>query len=270
MFRASSPDVSEQAIIPSKINFIIMKTYGLIGYPLSHSFSRGYFTQKFKDEHIDARYLNFAIETIDELPGLLQQHPYLSGLNVTIPYKQQIIPFLDEIENNASEIGAVNVVKINWNNTKYYLKGFNSDVKGFVGSLQPLIKQQHSKALILGTGGASKAVAYGLLKLGIPYRLVSRNPKGHSHVGYNELTLDIIQDYKLIINTSPLGMYPNIDKCPEIPYEAISDQHLIYDLIYNPEETLFMKKAAANGATIKNGLEMLYIQAKEAWQIWNG
>lgn len=246
-----------------------MKTFGLIGYPLSHSFSQGYFSDKFSREKIDARYLNFAIESIAEFSGLLKQHPYLAGLNVTIPYKQQVIPFLNELDAEASEIGAVNVIKINWQEGKPYLKGYNSDVKGFTGSLEPMLKPFHTKALILGTGGASKAVAHGLLKLGILYRMVSRNPQGPSHVGYNDLTPEIISEYKLIINTSPIGMYPNWNECPAIPFNAIGKEHIIFDLIYNPSETLFMKKAAEKGATTKNGLEMLHLQAEEAWRIWS-
>jgi shikimate dehydrogenase len=246
-----------------------MKTFGLIGYPLSHSFSQGYFTDKFKNGNFDARYLNFAIETIAEFPGLLNQHPYLAGLNVTIPYKQQIIALLDELDAEASEVGAVNVIKITWNGDKPFLKGYNSDVKGFMGSLEPLLKPWHSKALILGTGGASKAVAHSLLKAGLLYRMVSRDPQGASHVSYNDLTPEILSEYKVIINTSPVGMFPNVDDCPNIPYEALSNQHLVYDLIYNPQETLFMKKAADKGATVKNGLEMLHLQAEESWRIWN-
>ena len=168
-----------------------MNTFGLIGFPLSHSFSLGYFTDKFKNGKIDARYLNFAIETIAEFSGLLKQHPYLAGLNVTIPYKQQIISFLDELDAEASEVGAVNVIKITWNENKPYLKGYNSDVKGFMESLEPLLKPWHSKALILGTGGASKAVAHSLLKAGLLYRMVSRHPQGASHVSYTDLTPEI-------------------------------------------------------------------------------
>lgn len=247
-----------------------MKTFGLIGYPLSHSFSQGYFSKKFESERIDARYLNFAIEKIDEFPGLLKQHPYLAGLNVTIPYKQQIVPYLNELDTEASEIGAVNVIKITWTYSgEPYLKGYNSDVKGFVGSLEPMLKPWHSKALILGTGGASKAVAHGLLKSGILYRLVSRKPQGASHVSYDDLTPEIISEYKLIINTSPKGMFPNVDECPSIPYHAITEKHLVIDLIYNPETTLFMKKASQKGAIVKNGMEMLHLQAEEAWRIWN-
>ncbi|ASB50751.1 shikimate dehydrogenase family protein [Alkalitalea saponilacus] len=246
-----------------------MRTFGLIGYPLSHSFSQGYFTEKFKKEKIDARYLNFPIASISEFKGLLEQHPYLAGLNVTIPYKEQVIPFLDELDEEAGLIGAVNVIKISWNNNKPFLKGFNSDVTGFFNSLTPLIKPEHTKALILGTGGASKAVSHALLKAGILYRFVSRTPKAPSHVSYDSLTPEIISEYKIIINTSPIGMHPNTEEAPDIPYESITENHLVYDLIYNPETTLFMEKAAEKGATIKNGLEMLHLQAEEAWRIWN-
>jgi shikimate dehydrogenase len=246
-----------------------MRTFGLIGYPLGHSFSQGYFSKKFEEEKIDARYLNFAIPTINEFKGLLNQHPYLAGLNVTIPYKQQVIPFLDELDDEASKIGAVNVIKITWKGDKPVLKGYNSDVHGFLESLQPLLQPWHSKALILGTGGASKAVAHGLLKAGILYRCVSRNPKSPAHVSYSSLTPEILSEYKVIINTSPLGMYPETETCPPIPYEGITSQHLVYDLIYNPAETLLMKKASQKGALTKNGLEMLRLQAEEAWRIWN-
>jgi shikimate dehydrogenase len=246
-----------------------MRTFGLIGYPLSHSFSQGYFSDKFKKEDIEARYLNFPIASINDFKGLLDQHPYLAGLNVTIPYKEQVLPYLDELDDEAAQIGAVNVIKISWNNKKAVLKGFNSDVKGFFNALKPLLQPWHGKALILGTGGASKAVAHALLKAGILYRFVSRNPKGPSQVDYASLTPEIISEYKLIINTSPLGMYPNMERCPELPYEAMTAQHLVFDLIYNPETTLFMKRASENGAVVKNGLEMLHLQAEEAWKIWN-
>lgn len=246
-----------------------MKTYGLIGYPLGHSFSQSYFTNKFKEKKIDARYLNFPIPSIDEFEGLIKQHPYIAGINVTIPYKEQILPYLDELDQEAANIGAVNVIKVIWKNQKRILKGYNSDVVGFMDSLQPLLKPVHTKALILGSGGASKAVAYGLSKSGITYRFVSRTPKGSAEVSYESITSEILSEYKLIINTTPVGLSPNEDKCPDIPYDAISADHLIYDLIYNPEKTLFMKKAAENGAAVKNGLEMLHLQAKAAWEIWN-
>jgi shikimate dehydrogenase len=246
-----------------------MRTFGLIGYPLSHSFSQGYFTDKFRNEGIEARYLNFPIASINDFRGLLDQHPYLAGLNVTIPYKEQILPYIDELDEEAAHIGAVNVIKVIWKNKKPLLKGYNSDVKGFLDALQPMLQPWHGKALILGTGGASKAVAHGLLKAGILYRFVSRNPQTPSQVSYDSLTPEIISEYKLIINTSPLGMYPKTDECPDLPYAAISEKHLIYDLIYNPQMTLFMKRAAENGAVVKNGLEMLHLQAEEAWRIWN-
>lgn len=246
-----------------------MKTFGLIGYPLGHSFSQGFFTKKFKDESIDARYLNFPITTIQEFEGLLKQHPYIAGLNVTIPYKEQVIPFLDEMDPEAEEIGAVNVIKIIWEGQKQILKGYNSDVVGFSDSLQPLLKPFHKKALILGSGGASKAVGYGLKKLGIAYKYVSRTPKSSTEISYAAVTPELLNSFHLIINTTPLGLYPHEDECPDIPYHALTNQHLIFDLIYNPEVTLFMKKALEQGATVKNGLEMLHLQALRAWEIWN-
>ena len=246
-----------------------MRTFGLIGYPLSHSFSQGYFSEKFKNEGIKARYLNFPIASINDFSGLLDQHPYLAGLNVTIPYKEQVLPYLDELDDEAARIGAANVIKIIWKDNKRILKGYNSDINGFLHALRPLLQPWHTKALILGTGGASKAVSYALLKAGIFYRFVSRTPKAPAQVNYNELTPEIVSEYKVIINTSPVGMYPNTESRPDLPYEAISKQHLIFDLIYNPKMTLFMKSAAENGAIVKNGLEMLHLQAEESWKIWN-
>ncbi len=246
-----------------------MKTFGLIGYPLGHSFSQKYFTDKFKEENIEARYLNFPIETIEEFPSLLEKHPYLAGLNVTIPYKQQVIEYLDDIDSVAREVGAVNVVKITWNNSKPQLKGYNSDIIGFSRSIEPLLHSHHKKALILGTGGASKAVAYALKDLGLLYRFVSRTPQHPSHVSYESLNEEILKEYTVIINTTPMGMTPKTDQCPSIPYNGISSQHLAFDLIYNPETTLFMQKCAEKGAVAKNGLEMLHLQAEAAWNIWN-
>ena len=246
-----------------------MKIYGLIGYPLTHSFSQPYFNEKFKREKINAEYLNFAISNIDEFPELVQQNPMLSGLNVTIPYKEQIFSFLDDVDVEAEKIKAVNVIKIiEKSPKKLYLKGYNSDVTGFLNSLTPLLHARHTKALILGTGGASKAIAHGLTKLGIPFIFVSRNPKTPMQISYDKINPSIISDYKLIINTTPLGMHPNVNQFPALPYEAMSKQHLAYDLIYNPEQTLFLKNAAKFGAKTKNGLEMLYLQAEEAWRIW--
>lgn len=246
-----------------------MKTFGLIGYPLGHSFSQKYFTEKFKAENIEARYLNFPIENIGELPSLLEKHPYLAGLNVTIPYKQQVIEYLDQVDQVAREAGAVNVVKITWDGSKPCLKGYNSDIIGFSSSIKPLLRSHHKKALILGTGGASKAVAYALKDLGLLYRFVSRTPQHPSHVSYESLNKEILKEYTVIINTTPMGMAPKTDQCPSIPYNGISSQHLAFDLIYNPETTLFMQKCSEGGALVKNGLEMLHLQAEAAWNIWN-
>jgi shikimate dehydrogenase len=246
-----------------------MKTYGLIGYPLEHSFSQKYFTDKFEKEKLNARYLNFPIASISDFPELFKHHPYLAGLNVTIPYKEQVISFLDELDDTAQEIGAVNVIKISWDGLNYSLKGYNSDIVGFKESLFPLLTIDHKRALVLGTGGASKAVVTALKQLNIEYRYVSRTPENENILSYNDLTPETIKDHKLIINTTPLGMYPQTDKCPSIPYEHLTNEHLLFDLIYNPEETLFLKKGKEKGAKTKNGLEMLYLQAEEAWRIWN-
>jgi len=246
-----------------------MKTYGLIGYPLEHSFSQKYFTEKFRKKNIDARYLNFPISDISEFPYLLEKHPYLAGLNVTIPYKEQVMAYLDKIDPVAGEVGAVNVISIIRNDNKNHLTGHNSDIIGFSRSIAPLIKSGHKKALILGTGGASKAVAYALKQLGLLYRFVSRKPQHPSHVSYDALTPEIINDYMVIVNTTPAGMSPNINDCPPLPYDGITPDHLGFDLIYNPETTLFMQKFADKGAPVKNGLEMLHLQAEAAWEIWN-
>ncbi len=246
-----------------------MKTFGLIGYPLEHSFSQRYFTQKFKDENIEARYLNFPIESIEEFPDLLEKHPYLAGLNVTIPYKQQVMTYLHEVDSVAKEVGAVNVIKFSWNDKKPHLVGYNSDITGFSKSIKPLLQPHHKKALILGTGGASKAVAYALKELGLLYRFVSRTPKHPSHVSYDSLNEDILKEYAVIVNTTPSGMSPNTDDCPPLPYNGITSKHLAFDLIYNPETTLFMQKCREKGAVVKNGLEMLHLQAEDAWDIWN-
>lgn len=246
-----------------------MKTYGLIGYPLAQSFSQKYFSAKFEKEGINAQYLNFPIPTIDEFKELIGHHPYIAGMNVTIPYKERVIPFLDELDDTAREIGAVNVIKFNWDGTKPHLKGYNSDTIGFYNSLKPLLQPHHTKALILGTGGAAKSVAYSLKKLGISYRFVSRQPHGLGHVTYDQLTREIMESYHLIVNTSPLGMYPNVNASPDIPYQFLGKQHLLYDVVYNPEVTEFLQKGLEQGASIKNGLEMLHLQANAAWEIWN-
>ena len=242
--------------------------YGLLGYPLGYSFSRNFFNNKFEAEDIDAEYLNFEIPDINMIHEVISEHYNLKGLNVTIPYKEQVIPFLDELDEDAANIGAVNVIKIIRENGDFKLKGYNSDVIGFCDSIAPLLKPHMKKALILGTGGAAKAVFYGLKKLGIESQYVSRK-KSDLAIAYTELNEDILNEYHIIVNTTPLGMYPNMDESPDIPYELLNEKHLCYDLLYNPDETLFMKNAKAQGATTKNGLEMLLLQAFAGYEIWN-
>ena len=245
-----------------------MRKYGLIGYPLGHSFSKNFFNEKFHSESIDADYVNFEIPAIKELPSVLLANPNLVGLNVTIPYKEQVISYLDELDKDAAAIGAVNVIKIVNQKGKTKLVGYNSDVIGFTQSIEPLLEPQHKKALILGTGGASKAVDYGLRKLGLECKFVSRTPR-EGMLTYEELTPEIMDEYKVIVNCTPVGMYPHADQYPNIPYECLTPNHLLYDLLYNPDTTLFMKKGADKGAVVKNGLEMLLLQAFGAWDIWN-
>ena len=245
-----------------------MRKYGLIGYPLGHSFSKNFFNEKFHSESIDAEYVNFEIPAIKELPSVLLANPNLVGLNVTIPYKEQVISYLDELDKDAAAIGAVNVIKIVNQKGKTKLIGYNSDVIGFIQSIEPLLEPQHKKALILGTGGASKAVDYGLRKLGLECKFVSRTPR-EGMLTYEELTPEIMDEYKVIVNSTPVGMYPHADQYPNIPYECLTPNHLLYDLLYNPDTTLFMKKGADKGAIVKNGLEMLLLQAFGAWDIWN-
>ena len=242
-----------------------MKVFGLIGYPLSHSFSKGFFAEKFQKEGIsDCIYENFPLEDISQFPALLEQQPDLRGLNVTIPYKEAVLPWLDELSPAAEQIKAVNCIQFH----EGIRIGFNTDVMGFKRSLQPLLKPHHTNALVLGTGGAAKAVMFVLQELNIPYTVVSR--RAHDGViTYNMLDKDIIAAHTIIINTSPLGMYPQVDAAPPIPYELITKHHLLYDLIYNPAETLFLKQGAAKGAAIKNGHEMLVLQAEASWDIWN-
>jgi len=246
-----------------------MKTFGLLGYPLSQSFSQKYFTGKFDRENIDARFLNFELPDISEFLAMLEHHAYIAGLSVTIPYKEQIFNFLDEVDSQAREIGAVNCVRIHWVDKKPFLKGYNTDLLGFTNSLKPLLGPQHTKALVLGTGGAAKAVAHALRLLGISFRYVSRQPQGTNHVSYADIDEAIMEEYKLIVNCTPLGMFPKVDNCPDIPYQFATSDHLFYDLTYNPENTLFMQNGAKYGAVTKNGLEMLHLQAEAAWKHWN-
>ncbi|MGN6566908.1 MAG: shikimate dehydrogenase family protein [Flavipsychrobacter sp.] len=238
--------------------------YGIIGYPLSHSFSPAYFMKKFASQGVDATYTAYPLRIIGDYPALLKIHPELRGLNVTLPYKETIMSYLDELDDAARMIGAVNCISIK-NGVQ---KGYNTDVTGFEKSLLPLLKRHHTQALILGTGGSSKAVAYVLRKLGIPHMKVSRTPKGNM-LGYEQVSVDVMRQYKLIINTTSAGMYPHMDDAPVIPYHLIDKQHLLYDLIYNPTETKFLRQGKEQGAAIKNGYEMLQLQADASWDIWN-
>ena len=245
------------------------KIYGLIGKNLTHSFSMDFFNQKFIAEEIDANYINFEIEDIADLMTILSEYPYINGLNVTSPYKEQVIPYIDELDDTAQKVGAVNVIKIIKRRNAGLLKmvGYNSDFIGFKNSLEPLLTTEMNKALVLGTGGACKAVKAVLEDLGIAVSLVSRKKSAHT-ITYEELTKQMILDHKLIINTTPLGTYPHTDTYPLIPYRFITSAHLCYDLVYNPSETMFMKLSSEQGARVKNGLEMLLLQAFESYRIW--
>ena len=292
-----------------------MDKYGIIGFPLGHSFSRGFFTEKFAREGIDAQYLNFEIPDVAMLHDVLRQNPELRGLNVTLPHKQAVIPLLDELSDEAREIGAVNVIKIiptdppqpslqgrengevaernslplreGWGGS---LKGFNSDIIGFTESIKPLLQPWHTKALVLGTGGASKAVCVGLTRLGLEWTYVSRQAKvkneelrtknnsypdpslftlHSSLLSYSDLTPEVMAEYTVIVNCTPVGMFPKVDEAPAIPYGLLTPRHLLFDCVYNPEDTLFMQKGRKQGATVKNGLEMLHLQAIASWRFWN-
>ena len=237
-----------------------MRHYGIIGYPLHHSFSAKYFNEKFATSGIDAEYSLYPVQIEDlrlKIEDLLET---LDGFNVTLPYKQAVIPYLDRLDETAQAIGAVNVV--------YRHVGYNTDCLGFMESIRPLLREYDRQALVLGTGGASKATCYGLRQLGITPTLVSRTPK-EGMLGYKDLSEEVMNAHTIIVNCTPLGMLPDVDSCPDIPYERISARHLLFDCIYNPEETLFLRKGAAQGATIQNGIDMLYGQAKAAWEIWN-
>tara|TARA_R110002124_G_scaffold79875_3_gene211956 strand:+ start:3192 stop:3956 length:765 start_codon:yes stop_codon:yes gene_type:complete len=241
--------------------------FGLLGKDISYSFSSRYFSQKFKELELENyKYHNFDIKSITELPELLKQKSSLCGLNVTIPYKEKIIPYLDEIDAEALEIGAVNTIKFLKDGK---CKGFNTDVFGFLNSLKPLLEVHHTKAIILGTGGASKAIAYALKKLQIDFTFVSRNPISKNEISYLDLSQKIISTHTIVINSTPLGTFPEIDLYPNIPYQYITSQHLLFDLIYNPIVSTFLQNGKKKGARIKNGLEMLQLQAEKSWQIWN-
>ena len=249
-----------------------MDTYGLIGFPLKHSFSAKFFAEKFHREGIDAEYLNFEIEDIHEIRRVILFHQHMKGLNVTIPYKEKVLPFLHDISPEAEKIGAVNAIKVDRKPGDMYfyrLTGYNTDYIGFRDSLSPLLNPAvHRKALILGTGGASKAVAQALQDLNIDWQYVSRTPQGN-RLTYDMLTPEIMSTHQLIVNASPVGTFPHSDVCPDIPYQLLTADHLLYDLVYNPEETLFLQKGKAQETVTKNGREMLEIQAAAAWEIWN-
>lgn len=258
-----------------------MKEYGLIGYPLTHSFSEKYFKEKFEREGLtDYTYRIFPLQNLSDLPGLIKANPDLCGLNVTVPHKIGVIYYMDKLDEAAKEIDAVNCIKIvnqhpveaffsgELSSLKVRLEGYNTDAYGFEKSLKPLLQKHHHKALILGNGGAARAVAYVLNKLGISFRYVTRKTVRKGLL-YTELNNDIFKERTLIINTTPVGAFPNIEAYPDIPYEFITSKHLLYDLVYNPAETEFLKRGKARGATTKNGLEMLHFQAEKAWEIWN-
>lgn len=246
------------------------KIYGLIGRTLVHSFSRDYFNRKFESEGIDAQYLNFEIDDVGELVNLFAEYPTLSGLNVTAPYKEQVIPYMNHLDASASAVGAVNVIKIirDAKDSDIILVGYNSDMMGFLQSLEPLLKPGMEQAYVLGTGGASKAVAAALTSLGVEPHFVSRR-KSAATTTYEELTKLMVSHHKIIVNATPLGTYPNVTQCPDFPYRFLTAEHLCYDLVYNPDVTQFMKNSAEHGAKTKNGLEMLLLQAFLSYEFWN-
>ncbi|QTE22751.1 shikimate dehydrogenase family protein [Polaribacter cellanae] len=242
-------------------------TFGLLGKDISYSFSRGYFTKKFKNlGFTKTKYVNFDIPKIEDFPNIIKNDDSICGINVTIPYKEEVIPYLDKLDKTAKKIGAVNTIKFT---KRGNLKGYNTDVVGFEKSISPYFKKHHKFALILGTGGASKAVAFALKRNNIKYKFVSRNPSGEKEISYQDLSEKIFNKYNVIINCTPLGTSPNVDKYPTIPYQYLSKKHLLFDLIYNPELTIFLEKGKERGATVKNGYQMLEIQAEESWAIWN-
>ncbi|MEE9408017.1 MAG: shikimate dehydrogenase [Polaribacter sp.] len=243
------------------------KLFGLLGKDISYSFSRGYFTEKFKNlDFKKHKYVNFDIEQIEKFPSIIKNETFLKGINVTIPYKEEVMTYLDKLNKTAKKIGAVNTIKFT---KRGNLKGYNTDVFGFENSIKPFLKKHHKRALILGTGGASKAIAFALKKNDIKFKFVSRNPQKKKEISYQDLTKEVIEKYHVIINSTPVGTSPYIDKSPNIPYQFLSDKHLLFDLVYNPEITAFLAKGKEKGAAIKNGYQMLELQAEESWRIWN-
>lgn len=244
------------------------RKFGLLGYPLQHSFSRGYHNERFARWGLDAVYDNYELSDLSQLRSIVERDKELEGLNVTIPYKQAVMPLLDDIDPVAQVIGAVNVIRIERTDGVVRMVGYNSDYIGFRNSITPLLKPHHTHALVLGTGGASKAVCAALADMGIAVVRVSRTPR-HGELGYDALTAEVMAQCTIVVNTTPLGMYPHVDACAPIPYELLTSRHLCYDVVYNPTTTLFMQRASQQGATVCNGLEMLYGQADAAWDIWN-
>lgn len=243
-----------------------MRLFGLIGYPIEHSFSAAFFSEKFEKELInDCAYQNLPLSSIRQFPSLISTHPELCGLNVTVPYKELIIPYLNALDNVAAEIGAVNCINVQGKQ----LTGFNTDAFGFEYSIKPFLENKYERALILGSGGASKAIIYTLKKWGIDYRVATRTPKMQYHLSYEDITPELLSFFPLIINTTPLGTFPDTANCPNIPYEAITEQHFLYDLVYNPSLTTFLKRGRDAGAQVMNGLAMLKLQAEKSWEIWN-
>lgn len=245
-----------------------MDQYGLIGFPLRHSFSREFFNNKFANEDIDAEYLNFELTSIEKFPQMIKENILLKGLNVTIPYKELVIPYLDSLDETARAVGAVNVVKFIRNKKRLTLKGYNSDVIGFQRSIEYMLESYHQGALILGTGGAAKAASFVLKKLGLDVKMVARD-MGQGDLTYEEINESTLSFFHVIINATPVGMFPKVDVCPNIPYHLLSKRHLLYDMLYNPNVTEFMKRGEKQGAVVKNGLEMLLLQAYASWDIWH-
>ncbi len=245
-----------------------MDTYGLIGFPLGHSFSARYFSEKFRKEGIEAQYVNLEMQDVTGLRKIIEQDKTLRGLNVTIPHKRAVMPMLDALSPEARRIGAVNVISINREGERLHLTGHNTDVIGFMTSIRPLLSPHHQRALVLGTGGASLAIIEGLKQLGITPQSVSRSSRG-GVLSYEQLTPEIMDSHKVIVNCSPVGMHPHSDEAPAIPNADLTSEHLLYDLVYNPEMTHFMQLGAKHGAVVKNGLEMLHLQAEAAWEIWS-
>ncbi len=246
-----------------------MRKFGLVGYPLEHSFSKKYFTDKFAGEQLsDCSYENYALRDINMLPGLILSDPFLSGLNVTIPYKTQVLRFIDDVEPEAAETGAVNVIKISRTSSLFRLSGFNSDITGIRDSILPLLRPDIKNAIVLGTGGGSKAVCHVLREISVPYTLISRTKKPGCLI-YREVVPELIGRTQLIVNTTPLGMYPDINSCPDLNYSLLDNRHILFDLVYNPEVTTFLRKGKERGCTAITGLKMLISQAERSWEIWN-